>query len=429
MGNAAYFSCEMRPRSSREGRRVFTPPRHHTRGHARRCGLLVFLVFLVFFFVLATSLAQSGSARDLLVAESWDEDPQRARAYALSELSNTIFATVKSDTRSSTVVENQAVDRTDSVDIRIESQIELRGVQPELADRRDQDGLWKATARLTDQAYRTTVAALAQELPPDVDALKKTEQNKALIRVEQLLALLALGFAPEEIANYRRLQEEALATRQALQKRLGALGWVRFIPPSSIPFDDSFAIYVDETLYRPNEKIFLTPGPHLFRIEAPGFRPETGRLRIRSQRETRQKLSLIAELPASAAVAMRVVPGSQMAQRTHASLVPFLENELLEFGIQIDPQAALVLSYETVQSEQESYNVSVRKLEFFLRAEEAPGGRVLAAQTVNKTTFGGQGDDGDTTNSSLWRTMASEALSGMLEGDGLRKLAAGATGP
>ena len=253
-----------------------------------------------------------------------------------------------------------------------------------------------------------------------MDALKKTEQNKALIKVEQLLALLALGFAPEEISGYRRIQEEALATREALQKRLGALGWVRFIPPSSIRFDDSFAIYVDETLYRPHEKIFLTPGPHLFRIEAPGFRPETGKLRIRSQRETRQELSLIAEIPASAAVSMRVVPGPQMAQSTHTSLVPFLENQLLEFGVQIDPQAALVLSYETVESSQESYNVAVRKLEFSLRAAEVPGGRVLAAQTVKKTTFGGQGDDGNTTNSSLWRKMAGEALSQMLEGDGLR---------
>ena len=417
MGNAAYLSREMRPRSGAGERRTFTLPLR--RG---------FLVFLLFFFVLVTSLAQSGHARDLLVAEGESEDPQRAREIALSNLSNSIFATVKSETRSLTVVENQELDRRDSVDIQIESQIELREVQPELADRKDRDGLWKATARLTDRAYRATVEALAQELPPDVDALKKTEQNKALIRVEQLLALLALGFAPEEIPGYRRIQEEALATRQALKKRLGALGWVRFIPPSSVPFDDSFAIYVDETLYRPNEKIFLTPGTHLFRIEAPGFRDETGRLRIRSQRETRQELSLIAEVPASAAVTMRVVPGQRISQRTHAALVPFLENQLLEFGIQIDPQAALVLSYETAESSQKSYNVSVRKLEFSLRAEASPGRRLLAAETVQKTTFGGQGNDGDTSKSLLWRRMASEALSRLLEGDGLRKLAASAPG-
>ena len=58
------------------------------------------------------------------------------------------------------------MDRRDSVEIQIESQIELREVQPELADRKNRDGLWKATARLTDRAYRATVEALAQELRP-----------------------------------------------------------------------------------------------------------------------------------------------------------------------------------------------------------------------------------------------------------------------
>ncbi len=350
-----------------------------------------------------------------LIGEGEGKSVNEARENALAVLSQQILVDVDSAVRSRVSTDNDEVSTSAETDIQLESHIKFQGIIFEAAKRKKK--IYYVRAVLSDDALRQTILYLAGNLPNDIEGLTKLQISNSYHETRQLIALL--NFAAQKnlnIPNRNGIASKAADIEKKLQLRVGNYGWVRFIPPANVSFNDSFTITINEQDFAVANKIFLPVGSYRYQISREDFASETGVLRISRSREERVNLALV-RLPAQPiSVAITI---NSASDKSRNSITRALEEILLAYNVQIDNDSDLKL---VVNADSQSNN-AVKDFEHVLVSLSlsfTKSGRNIATASENIRLFDAETDE---ISAYQWQKLAQQTLLQLLSGDGLVNIA------
>ncbi len=350
-----------------------------------------------------------------LIGEGAGKSVNEARENALAVLSQQILVDVDSTVRSRVSTDNDEVNKSAETDIQLESHIKFQGIIFEPAKRKRK--IYHVRAVLSDDALRQTILYLAGNLPDDIEGLTKLQISNSYHEVRQLTALI--NFAAQKklnIPNRNGIASKAAEIEKKLQLRVGNYGWVRFIPPANVSFNDSFTITINEQDFAVASKIFLPVGSYRYQISRDDFASETGILRVSRSREERVNLALV-RLPAQPIrVAININGASEKSKNT---ITRALEESLLAYNVQIDSASDLKL---IVDADSQA-NDAVKDFEHVLVSLSLSfnkSGRVIKTASENIRLFDA---DASAVSAYQWQKLAQKTLLQLLSGDGLVSIA------
>ena len=382
--------------------------------HTKKGCFKLFLFILCWFQLIGFAGAES------LIADGIGKSKDLARANALANLSQQILVNVSSATRSSIVSDNDSVERNAETEVNLQSDIRFQGVEFSKFKKKFRGG-WSVNAILTDDALKQTIYYLDERLPKNIDGLTSSQVTRSHQEVEQLQALL--HFASQQklpISRQAAIEVRARSVSDALKLRIGNYGWVRFLPPTNVHFNDNFIIEIDDEQIKTSTKVFLTVGEHRYRILRKNYATEEGRLRISRGREERTNLFLV-KLP-SDPVRLKIDVQTQLPE-TKEIIENALTEILTRYQVIIDERADLTLRARA----DAEYNESIENFEHLfvsLGLNFIKGKKAISSHQEALRLFGA---DEDSISQYQWQKLAEKTLSYLLAGDGLFKLAENAT--
>ncbi len=352
-----------------------------------------------------------------LIGEGEGKTVNEARENALAVLSQQILVDVDSAVRSTVSTNNDEVNKSAEIDVQLESHIKFQGIVFEKAKRKRK--IYYIRAILSDDALRQTILYLAGNLPDNIEGLTKLQISNSYHEVRQLTALL--NFAAQKSLNIpgrNGIASKAANIEKQLQLRVGNYGWVRFIPPANVPFNDSFTITINEQDFAVASKIFLPVGSYRYQISRDSFASESGVLRISRSREERINLALV-RLPAQP-ISVAIIINSA-SEKSRTTITRALEESLLAYQVQIDNKSDLKLF---VDADSQANN-AVKDFEHVLVSLSLSfnkAGRIIATGSENIRLFDA---DASAVGAFQWQKLAQKTLLQLLAGDGLVTIAEG----
>ncbi len=376
--------------------------------------------FIIALFLPIVMLISIPSYAESLVADGEGETPEDARQSALATLSQQVLVDVDSAVGSQVSVDNDLVVKSAQTSVQLESHIKFQGVVFKDAKRKKK--IHYVRAVLSDAALRQTILYLADNLPDDIEGLTKLQISDSYHEVRQLIALL--NFAAQKrlsVPNRNGIASKAADIEKKLQLRVGNYGWVRFIPPATVPFNDNFTITINEQNFAVASKIFLPVGSYRFEISRDNFVSETGILRISRSREERINLSLVRlpEEPLSVAISININGGA--SEQSKNIINRALKESLLAYQVKIDDASDLKLVVDADIQE----NNTVKDFEHVLVSLSITfnkSGQIIVTGSDNARLFN---IEPDAVGAYQWQKLSQQTLLQLLAGDGLVRIAEG----
>ncbi len=364
-----------------------------------------FILVVLFIATLHTGFAEP------LIGEGTGKSKDVAYENALAVLAQQILVQVSASSSSHIIDNNGDVDKNNESLVALQSNIRFQGVQFKKPKRKRK--IWTVRAILTDDALRQTISFLDERLPDTIEGLTRLQISDAFNEVQQLQALLHFSTQKRlNIPEKDRIGQQAKKIRAALQLRIGNYGWVRFIPPPNIPFNENFIIEIDDTPVAIAGKIFLPVGTFRYRISRENYANEQGILRISRGREERISLFLVHLPKQPVAIALDIKAETpQEINIITATLTEILQN----YTVTIDPNSRLVL-HARADSE---VNNSVKNFEHLfatLQLNFTRSGKNIRSHSESLRLFNKKkGDIG----SHSWRKLSEKTLRTLISGNGL----------
>ena len=373
--------------------------------------------FKLLFFTLCWFQLIGFAGAETLIADGSGKTKDLARANALANLSQQILVNVSSATRSSVTTDNDSVERSAETEVSLQSNISFQGVEFSEFKKKFR-GDWSVNVSLTDDALKQTIYYLAERLPKNVDGLTSLQVTRGHEEVEQLQALLHFSRQQKRpVSGQGSIEARARKVSDALKLRVGNYGWVRFLPPTNVNFDDNFIIEIDDAQIKTAVKVFLTVGEHRYRILRENYATEEGRLRISRGREERANLFLV-KLPSDP---IRLKIDVQTELPNAKKIIEDALTEILNrYQVIIDDEADLTLRARA----NAQYNDTVANFEHllvslglnFINSKKKFSSHQEALQLFNVKSK-------DSISRHQWQKLSEKTLSQLLAGDGLFKLA------
>ena len=351
-----------------------------------------------------------------LIGEGTAKTEEDARKNALAILSQQILVDVDSSTSSQTIVKQDDVEKTAETSVALTSDIKFQGVEFKSDKKRK---IWHVQAILSDNALRQTILFLAERLPDDIEGLTKLQLSDSFYETRQLQALFS--FAAQKnisVPDQNNIIQHMTRNLQQLQLRLGNYGWVRFILPKGVAFDNRFTITIDQKEFDAASKIFLPVGDFRYNIARDNYATEQGVLRISRGREERIALSLV-RLPATTpSIALDIDAPDTQAER---ALARNLQEVLINYGMAIDNKSPLILEVTagvTPNNSVKDFEHLLVNLQLSFKRDQ----RIIASDSQNIRLF--DIEQGKVSNYQ-WQILSKKTLLALFSGDGLVKIADG----
>lgn len=273
----------------------------------------LFKILFGFLLLLQTSLFAN------LSAVGYGSSEKEAKASALSELSNSVSANVKSNLTLSTKVQGSKVTKGGTKKLNVASSTYFQGVQ--YTQMSQKGGTFEVTAFLDKKGVENTLVYIQKELHKDLAKLRPHA-------LKELLKKSEMGYALANFSvNKEMFQTDFKAQEEDVQKYLSYAQITFNVKPSDAVIRVNHAIYTPLTTYLVPSTVKYT-----FEISANGYYTEEGTLTL-SQGEKRTIIKqLIKKSNNAAKVYVDVKSNIPEFKDTVSGL-------LLNYGVGVTPRA------------------------------------------------------------------------------------------
>jgi hypothetical protein len=240
-----------------------------------------------------------------------------AKSDALSHLSQSIIATVKSETKISQKEKDGKYSESFANDIKVNSNVFLKGVAY-TAPEKTKDG-FKVTAYMTKEAVIGTLKYLVSTLPDNLESLEPVKYDSVLTTVYLAYSLI-FAISEKDIPERKKYISILDAVKKQVEK-MATHGSLYFMGKEGAKAE----ISISGKKYEPNKKIFLKPGKYSFSVKSDGYRGLKGTVNLSKGDKRYVELILIPEEIVKKEVYLNVI--------SSVRVVDDIEKALLDFGI------------------------------------------------------------------------------------------------
>ncbi len=240
-----------------------------------------------------------------------------AKSDALSHLSQSIVASVQSETRMSQEEKEGKYSESFKNDIVVNSNVFLKGLRYTEPEKTEKG--FKVTAYMTKEAVLGTLKYLVTTLPDDLESLDPLKYDNVLTTVYlaySLIFAVSKNDLPER-AKYISILDKV---KKEVEK-MASHGSIVFMAEEGVKAE----ISIGGNKYKVNRKIFLKPGKYNFSVKSDGYRSLKGSVHLSRADRRYVELVLIPEEIEKKEVFLTVV--------SPVRVIDDIEKALLDFGI------------------------------------------------------------------------------------------------
>lgn len=240
-----------------------------------------------------------------------------AKMDALTQLSQSIVAKIKSETSLSQAEKDGKYTETLKNDIAVNSSVFLKGVEYTKPKKVKQG--YEVTAFMSAQSVINTIIYLIKTLPEDIEALDPVKYDSTLTTI--YLAFSLIYSVPDSSVPQKSKYIKMLSEVKKEIERLSSHGSIFFSAKSGI----KGSVEINGAANGINKKIFLKPGKYNFLVKATGYKNLKGSFNISKGDKRFAELVLIPEKMEKKEVHLQVI--------SQVRIVDDIEKALLDFGI------------------------------------------------------------------------------------------------